>query len=215
MSSYKGLIFDLDGVIVDTAKSHHIAWKSLADKLKIPFSDAENEKLKGVGRAESLDLILSWGNLDISDPEKEILLKEKNDHYRLLIQEMTPEDILPGVLNFLNTAEKSGIKLAIGSSSKNAVTILEAVGLIERFPVIIDGTKIKHSKPHPEVFEKAASELELGKNECIVFEDAIAGIESAINAGIKCIGVGEANILDKADKVIESFEGKGLEILDF
>lgn len=215
MSLIKGLIFDLDGVIVDTARYHFIAWKSLSDKLNIPFDEKENEALKGVGRSESLDKILSWGNLDISQPEKEILLKEKNDHYRSLISNMEPDEILPGVNSFLNQAKAQGLKLAIGSSSRNAPAILKAVELDDFFDAIIDGNKISHSKPHPEVFEKAVKALNLSKEECIVFEDALAGVESAKNAGIKCIGVGDKSVLKDADLVIEGFENQNLELLNF
>jgi beta-phosphoglucomutase len=215
MTSIKGLIFDLDGVIVDTAKFHYTAWKSLSEKLHIPFSDDENEKLKGVGRSESLDMILSWAKMEMSGSEKEVLLKEKNDHYCKLISKMHASDILPGVMNFLNLAKASKLKLAIGSSSRNAPVILKSVGLYDFFDVIVDGNKITNSKPDPEVFNKAASELGLEKSECIVFEDALSGVESAINAGIKCIGVGDSDILKNADIVIPGFENQDLSLLKF
>lgn len=215
MASIKGLLFDLDGVIVDTAKYHYIAWKALADKLKVPFSHEENEQLKGVGRADSLAKILIWGNIDIAEHEKKILLDEKNEHYKSLISKMEPSEILPGVMEFLNAAKAAGYKMAIGSSSKNAPAILKAIGLYDFFDAIIDGNKISHSKPHPEVFEKGAKALGLANEECLVFEDAIAGVESAKNAGMKCIGVGEANVLTGADRVIPGFENAQLNILEF
>ncbi len=215
MADIKGLLFDLDGVIVDTAKYHYIAWKSLADKLKVPFSHVENEQLKGVGRSDSLERILNWGNLDIAEHEKEILLQEKNEQYKELIKKMQPSEILPGVLTFLLEARDAGYKLGIGSSSKNAPNILKAIELQDFFDVIIDGNKITNSKPHPEVFEKGAKALGLENRECIVFEDAIAGIESAKNAGMLCIGIGDKNVLTEADKVIPGFENVHLEILVF
>jgi beta-phosphoglucomutase len=215
MTAIKGLLFDLDGVIVDTAKYHYVAWKALADKLNVPFSHEENEQLKGVGRADSLAKILIWGNIDIAEHEKKILLNEKNEHYKSLISKMEPSEILPGVMEFLNAAKAAGYKMAIGSSSKNAPAILKAIGLYDFFDAIIDGNKISHSKPHPEVFEKGAKALHLSNEECVVFEDAIAGVESAKNAGMKCIGVGEANVLTEADRIIPGFENAQLNILEF
>lgn len=215
MAELKGLIFDLDGVIVDTAGYHFTAWKALADKLKVPFSQVENEKLKGVGREDSLARILKWGNLDIAEHEKEILLNEKNDHYRSLIKQMRPSEILPGVSDFLDKAKSANFKLAIGSSSKNASDILKSVGLFDLFNAVIDGNKIDNSKPNPEVFERCAKALDLSAEECVVFEDAIAGVEAAKNANIKCIGVGDPNVLSMADKVISGFAYANLDILKF
>ncbi len=215
MAEIKGLLFDLDGVIVDTAKYHYTAWKALADKLKVPFSHEENEQLKGVGREDSLDRILKWGNIDIAEHEKEILLDEKNDHYKTLIKQMDPSEILPGVSQFLEKAKAKGFKLAIGSSSKNAPTILKGINLYDAFDAIIDGNKISNSKPHPEVFEKGAKALGLLVEECVVFEDAIAGVEAAKNANMKCIGVGDPIVLNMADKVIPGFAHTNLDILEF
>ncbi len=215
MPEIKGLLFDLDGVIVDTAKYHFTAWKALADKLKVPFSHEENEQLKGVGREDSLKRILNWGNIDIAEHEKEILLNEKNEHYKTLIKQMDPSEILPGVKDFLLNAKSRNFKMAIGSSSKNAPTILKGIDLYDFFDAIIDGNHISNSKPDPEVFLKGAEALELNANECVVFEDAIAGVEAAKNAKMKCIGVGDPNVLNMADKVIPGFEHTSLEILNF
>lgn len=209
----KACIFDLDGVIVDTAKYHFIAWRQLANQLGFDFTKEYNEKLKGISRMDSLNLVLSWGGVQKSEEEKIALATEKNEVYRSYILQMDKREILPGVLPFLEDLRARGIKMAIGSASKNAPTIITQLDLAEYFPVIIDGSKVSRSKPDPEVFLKAASELEVKPKESIVFEDAEAGIEAAISGGFYPVGVGDPKILGEASVVIAGFEGLKLEEL--
>lgn len=209
----KACIFDLDGVIVDTAKYHFIAWRQLANKLGFDFTKEYNEKLKGISRMDSLNLILSWGGVQKSEEERVALATEKNEVYRSYILQMNKSEILPGVLPFLDDLRKRGIKMAIGSASKNAPTIIEQLDLAEFFPVIIDGSKVSKSKPDPEVFLKAAAELQVAPHESIVFEDAEAGIEAAIAGGFYPVGVGDPAILCQASVVIDGFVGLALEDL--
>lgn len=207
----KACIFDLDGVIVDTAKYHFIAWRQLANELGFDFGQEDNEKLKGISRMDSLNLILSWGNVQKSEEEKVRLATEKNEVYRSYILQMDKDEILPGVLEFLESLKAKGIKMAIGSASKNAPTIIQQLALADYFPVIIDGSKVSKSKPDPEVFLKAATELGVLPTESIVFEDAEAGIEAAIAGGFYPIGVGDAAILHRAPLVIDGFLDVDLE----
>jgi len=212
----KACIFDLDGVIVDTAKYHYLAWKRLANELGFEFTEKDNERLKGVSRMASLEILLSVGGIRIEDERvKEELATKKNNWYVEYIKQMTKDEILPGVEDFLKLLKDNGIKIAIGSASKNTMTILERIGIKDMFDAIIDGTKITKAKPDPEVFLKAAEELRVHPVNCCVFEDAIAGIEAAKTAQMKVIGVGNPSILSKADKVIESFVGYGIELIDF
>lgn len=200
----KACIFDLDGVIVDTAKYHFIAWRRLANELGSDFSKAENEQLKGVSRMDSLDLILQWAGLERSDEEKEALASKKNDWYREYILKMDDSEILEGVMPFLEELEQKGIRKAVGSSSKNATTIIEQIGLKDRFEVIVDGNKISRSKPDPQVFELGAEVMALSPEECIVFEDAERGIDAALSGGFYAVGIGGEN-LNHAHHVIPNF----------
>ena len=210
----KAIIFDLDGVIVDTAIFHFQAWKKLANTMDFELTEAQNEQLKGISRLESLDILLEIGKIDsISDEEKQQLATRKNEWYRENILKMTPRDILPGVKNFLEELKKAHYKIAIGSSSKNAGTILERIGMKDFFDVVVDGTKITRSKPDPEVFLKGAQELNIPPEQCLVFEDAESGIEAAKNAGMKTIGVGKPENLPKADKVIPGFQNVNISII--
>jgi beta-phosphoglucomutase len=212
----KACIFDLDGVIVDTAKYHYLAWKRLAKELGFEFTEKDNERLKGVSRMESLEILLSVGGIRIDDENVKLQLAEKkNKWYVEYINQMTKDEILPGVIEFLELLKSAGIKIAIGSASKNTITILERIGLKDFFDAIIDGTKISKAKPDPEVFLKAAEELGVRPEECCVFEDAVAGIQAAKSAGMKVIGVGDPMILKDADKVIQSFQGQTLELIEF
>ncbi|MBN1251612.1 MAG: beta-phosphoglucomutase [Bacteroidales bacterium] len=199
-------IFDLDGVIVDTAKYHYLAWEKLAKELGFNFSKKDNERLKGVSRMRSLDILLEIGNLNLNNSEKIELAKKKNSWYVEYISKMTPEEILPGVVSFLKSLKDNGIKTAIGSASKNALTIIERTDLLKYFDTIIDGNKVSEAKPNPEVFLKAAKELNIKIENSIVFEDAKAGIEAAKNGGFYCIGIGSADILYKANRVIPDFK---------
>ncbi len=200
----RGFIFDLDGVIVETAIFHYQAWRRMANELGFDISEEFNEKLKGISRIESLDLILQHGGLDLSIGKKHELASKKNQWYLELISQMSEKDILEGIPTFLNKAKTAGIKIGLGSVSKNAKMILERVGLIDDFDVIIDGTKISKGKPDPEVFLKGAEELGLNPAECIVFEDAVAGVQAAKNAGMKAVGIGKKEILTQADIVFEN-----------
>lgn len=205
--SYKACLFDLDGVLVDTAIYHFQAWKMLGENFNYQLTEEQNEQLKGVSRVESLNRILDWASYSATDEQKEAWLKEKNDNYLQLISNMNPSEILPGVIDFLDQIKEEGYKIALGSASKNAEIILEKTGLMPWFDLIIDGNKVSKSKPDPEVFLKGAEGLSLLPSECIVFEDAQAGVEAAIKGGMKVIGIGEANVLSDADKVIPNFVG--------
>jgi beta-phosphoglucomutase len=200
----KAFIFDLDGVIVDTAKYHFIAWRRMANSVGFDFSEAENEKLKGVSRIESLDLILKWGGVEKTVAEKQALASQKNEWYREYILKMDESEILEGVLPFLDAAEKQGFKLAVGSSSKNATTILGQIGLKDRFEVIIDGNQLTRSKPDPQVFQLGAEAMALHPKECIVFEDAEKGVDAALSGGFYAVGIGGEN-LSHAHYVLPDF----------
>lgn len=215
MNKIKGCIFDLDGVIVDTAKYHFLAWKALADELGFEFTENDNEALKGISRQASLEKLLEIGNIKVSEEKKLELMDKKNNIYVEYISKLTKADILPGVESFLITLKENDFKISLGSVSKNAVTILEGLKLMDYFDAIIDGTKIKNGKPDPEVFLLGAKEMNLSSSECVVFEDAVSGIEGALNANMKVIGVGEPSILTKAHKVIPGFNNTTLEILNF
>lgn len=203
----KGFLFDLDGVIVETAIFHYRAWKRMANELGFDISEEFNETLKGVSRVESLERILKHGGISISEADKEKYMQLKNEWYLEMVSQMTNNDILEGIPAFFEEIKKTDIKIGLGSVSKNAKMILEKVGLIDQFDVIIDGTKISKGKPDPEVFIKGAEELGLQPTECIVFEDAVAGIEAAINAGMKTVGIGDAKILSEATIVYKNLVG--------
>lgn len=209
----KGCIFDLDGVIVDTAKYHYLAWQELADDLDFDFTKKDNEQLKGISRMRSLDILLKIGNKTFDDAAKLKFAENKNKKYQNYILKITPDEILPGVINFLKELRNKNIKIALGSSSKNATTILKQLNIDNYFDVIIDGTKVSNAKPDPEVFLKGAEALESAPDKCIVFEDAEAGIEAAINGGFKCVGIGSVDNLGKANYVMSGFENVTFENL--
>ncbi len=194
----QAVIFDLDGVIVSTDEFHFLAWQQLAQEKGIPFSREDNEKLKGVSRMESLEIILQRGPRTFSDQAKEQMAERKNSFYRDMLKKLTPADVLPGVLQFLQDLRARKIRAAIGSSSKNAVPILKAIGLADAFEAVADGTQIKKSKPHPEVFLLAASLLSVPPQRCLVVEDAEAGVEAGLAAGMRVLAVGSASSLPKA-----------------
>lgn len=200
----KGCLFDLDGVIVDTAKYHYIAWRELAQKLGFDFTEKDNERLKGVSRMASLEILLEVGGITgLSEDEKLQMAAEKNTNYVNLISKMTPDEVLPGATDFLKELRQNGIKVSLGSASKNAMTILNRLGLTELFDAIIDGTKVSKAKPDPEVFLKGAQALGLKPEECVVFEDAAAGLEAAINGGMRCVGIGSPEVLYRANLVVD------------
>ena len=191
----KGFLFDLDGVIVDTAVFHFQAWRRLAQKLGGDFTEEQNEQLKGVSRVDSLKKIIEWTGATVSDEEFQTLMVEKNEWYLELVQGLGPQDALPGALGFLQTAYDQGIKIALGSASKNAPMILEKLGITPLFTAIIDGNNVVNGKPHPEVFLKGAQALGLEPSECVVFEDSIAGVQAAKTGGMSSVGIGDAETL--------------------
>lgn len=200
-------IFDLDGVIVETTKFHYMAWKRLAGILGIPFNEKDNESLKGVSRRESLQKILALADRKVSETEFQQLMERKNRWYNEYISSLGPVDILEGVPEFLEQCRNMEIKLAIGSSSKNARQIMDYLKLNAAFDAVVDGTKIEKTKPDPEIFLKAADAVDTPPAGCIVFEDAASGIQAARAAGMTCIGVGSEQILGEADLVISTFKG--------
>lgn len=206
-------LFDLDGVVVDTAKYHFIAWKALAEELGFEFTLEDNERLKGVSRMQSLEILLEIGNMRFSDREKLAMAEKKNALYVSYIEKMTPDETLPGVQNFLQELRDAGVKIALGSASKNAPMILERIQLSGMFDAIVDGNSIAEAKPNPEVFLKGAEKLGVLPENCVVFEDAIAGIEAAQNANMYSVGIGATDTLGFADLVIPGFEGFTLEKL--
>ena len=191
----KGFLFDLDGVIVDTAVFHFQAWRRLAQKLGGDFTEEQNEQLKGVSRVDSLKKIIEWTGATVSDEEFQTLMVEKNEWYLELVQGLGPQDALPGALDFLQTAYDQGVKIALGSASKNAPMILEKLGITPLFTAIIDGNNVINGKPHPEVFLKGAEALGLEPSECVVFEDSIAGVQAAKTGGMSSVGIGDAETL--------------------
>ena len=194
-----GVIFDLDGVIVDTAKYHYLAWKELADDLGFEFTEEHNELLKGVSRVRSLEILLEIGNISISEEKKQEYLVSKNEEYLGYITKMGADEILPGASELLDALDNVGIKYVLGSSSKNAPLILKQIGLYDRFAGIVDGNSVSKAKPDPEVFLIGAEKLNLTPTQCVVFEDAIAGIEAAKNANMISVGIGDENTLKEAD----------------
>ncbi|MEH7492055.1 beta-phosphoglucomutase [Neobacillus niacini] len=188
----KAVIFDLDGVIVTTDEFHYQAWNQISEEENLHFNREINEKLRGVSRSESLKIIIKYSKMDFSEFEQEQLTERKNDIYKKLLTTISAKDILPGVYPLITKLKEQGIKIAIGSSSKNAKYILEKIGLLYLFDAIADGTDIKRSKPDPEVFLLAAERLGIKAGDCVVVEDAEAGIEAALTAGMKAVGVGSA-----------------------
>ena len=211
--SLQACIFDLDGVIVDTAKYHFLAWKRLADHLGIHFSEEDNELLKGVSRMDSLEIILNIGKMKLSEDQKHEFAMLKNKWYVDYISRMTPDEILPGSLEFINELRNADIRVAIGSASKNTPMILERVGIKRLFDAVADGNIVSKAKPDPEVFLKAAEMVGIAPGNCIVFEDAIAGVQAALNAGMKCIGVGLPDVLTEAHFVISGLNEMSLKKL--
>jgi beta-phosphoglucomutase len=206
----KAIIFDLDGVLVDTAIYHYYSWKKIANSLGIDFTEKDNEQLKGVSRRESLEYILKLGRYESSEIEKERFCALKNSIYIDYISNLDNEAILPGALNLLNELKEDGIKIALGSASKNSMQVLKSTGILSFFDAIADGNRTNKSKPDPEVFLIAAKNLNLLPEECVVIEDSIKGIEGAIDGGFKSIGVGTETTLGKADMVVSSLENLDL-----
>lgn len=203
----KGIIFDLDGVIVFTDHYHYLAWKKIADEMGIFFDETINNRLRGVSRMESLEIILeNYHGPALTADEKTALAERKNNFYRELLQQMSPASVAPEVRTTLQVLRDRGYQLSIGSSSKNTKTILARVNLTDEFDAISDGTNITRSKPDPEVFQKAAQFLGLNAESCAVIEDAFAGIDAACAAGMVSVGIGDASGYDKATYHIHKFD---------
>jgi beta-phosphoglucomutase len=213
MTDIKACIFDLDGVIVDTAVYHYKAWKRLANELGFDFTEEQNEQLKGVSRVRSLQLILGWGGVTKTEAEQTELATRKNEWYVDMINQMTPAEILPGALDFLEACRAAGLKTALGSASKNSMTILNKVGIAHLFDTIVDGNHVSAPKPDPEVFLKGAEALGVAPAECVVFEDAIAGVQAAKNGGMKAVGIGSPETLSQADLVVSGLDKMTIEKL--
>ena len=194
----KGFLFDLDGVIVDTAVFHFQAWRSLAQKLGGDFTVEQNEQLKGVSRVDSLKKIIAWTGATIDNQTFINLMELKNECYLELVVQLGPKDGLPGALEFIRHAHAKGILIGLGSASKNAPMVLDKLGITALFTTIIDGNNVVNGKPDPEVFLKGADGLDLKPAECLVFEDSIAGVQAAKAGGFNCVGIGSAELL-KAD----------------
>lgn len=201
----KGIIFDLDGVIVDTAKYHYLAWKKLANQLGFEFTKEQNELFKGVSRKRCLEILIEIGNVKASQEDFDRWMIEKNLDYLAYIEEMDASEILPDVPKILHFLKQNNIPIALGSASKNAQPILEKVGLLPYFDAIVDGNNVTKAKPDPEVFLLAAKKLNVKAKDCIVFEDAVAGIEAANAANMISIGIGEKKVLSKAQFIFKDF----------
>ncbi|HCC94550.1 MAG TPA: beta-phosphoglucomutase [Flavobacteriaceae bacterium] len=201
----KAFIFDLDGVIVDTAKYHYLAWKKLANNLNIDFTHEHNELLKGVSRVRSLEIILGLGNVEASDEQKNEWLVQKNKEYLEYIDKMDDSEILPGVMKVLNFLKENDQPIILGSASKNARPILEKVNILNYFDDIVDGNDVSNAKPDPEVFIVGAKKANQTNENSIVFEDSVAGIEAANVAGMTSIGIGEASVLNEAKYNFNNF----------
>ena len=209
-----GCLFDMDGVIVDSAKHHFTAWKMLADELSIPFTLDDNKLLKGLSRIDSLEKILSLGSLELNSNTKLLLMEKKNALYLYLVSKMSEYEILPGVKDFILELRREGVGVCLGSSSKNATVILKNVNLFNLFDGVVDGNNITLSKPDPEVFLKGAEILGISPSECVVFEDAASGIESALSGGFFALGIGDASELSRANSVVSDLCGMTLEKLN-
>ena len=203
--AYQGIIFDLDGVICSTDEYHYQAWKALADRLGIPFDRERNNLLRGVSRMESLAIILEKAEQTYTDEEKAAFAEEKNELYRRLLGQMSPADLSDEVRRTLDALRETGLKLAIGSSSKNTPFILERIGLDRFFDAVADGNCITRSKPDPEVFLKAAELIGLDPGVCLVVEDAHAGVEAAVAGGFDCAAMGDARDDERAKWHLRSF----------
>ncbi|MCE2613244.1 beta-phosphoglucomutase [Flavobacteriaceae bacterium D16] len=201
----RGFIFDLDGVIVDTAKYHYLAWKNLANELGFDFTEEQNEAFKGVSRRRCLEILLELGGITVDKVQFEQWLHEKNEDYLSYIAKMDASEILPDVPRVLNFLKENQVPMALGSASKNAVPILEKVDLLSYFDTVVDGTRVTRAKPDPEVFLIAARDLKVSPEHCVVFEDAVAGIEAANAAKMLSVGIGDPRVLSEAHHIFKDF----------
>jgi len=206
---YRAALFDLDGVLVDTARYHYLAWKELAAGLGFEFTEAHNERLKGVSRMASLEILLEVGGLTgrFDPAQKDKMAADKNARYVELISKMDPSEILPGVLDLLGALRARGVRIALGSASKNAPSILDKVGLTPWFDALIDGNAVSKAKPDPEVFVLGARRLGVAPADCVVFEDAEAGLQAAKAGGMFALGLGRAQDLPSADALFPNLVG--------
>ena len=201
----KAFIFDLDGVIVDTAKFHFLAWKKLADSLNINFTHEINEQLKGVSRVRSLEIILSQGNVQASQEDKNNWLVQKNEDYLAFVHKMDKSEILPRVEEVLQFLKTNNQYVVLGSASKNARPILEKVNILHYFDALVDGNDVTNAKPDPEVFLQGANQVQVAYKDAIVFEDSVAGIQAANVAGMTSVGIGEKEVLHESDFCFRDF----------
>ncbi len=206
IKNIEACLFDLDGVIVDTAKYHYLAWKRLANDLGFDFTEEQNEKLKGVSRVKSLEILLEIGELSLNSKDQEELAEKKNNWYIENISKIDESELLPGALDFIKNLKKSNIKVVLGSASKNAVMILDKTGITKYFDAIIDGNKVSKAKPDPEVFILGAKEVGVKPENCLVFEDAEAGVEAAVKGKMKVVGIGSDN-LKEANLIVSGLKG--------
>ena len=213
MSGLEACLFDLDGVIVDTAKYHFIAWRQIADELGFAFSERDNERLKGVSRQRSLDILLEIGGLALDEESKARLAEKKNGLYLDDIRKMPPAEILPGAEGFLWECKAAGLKTALATASRNSALILDLLRIRSLFDVVVDGNKVKRTKPDPEVFLLCAQELAVEPERCVVFEDAEAGIEAARSAGMISVGIGDPAILKRANMVAPGLASLTVEMM--
>lgn len=211
MSRFKAVIFDLDGVITDTAHYHYLAWKRLAESQGVHFDHAFNENLKGIDRMGSLDLILASSKRVYTQEEKLALADEKNCHYQELIATMSSADLLPGAVRALDVVRAAGLRIGLASVSKNAFTVLGRLGITDKFDYVVDAATIARGKPDPEIFLKAARELGVAPEDCLGVEDAVAGVASIKSAGMFALGIGHPFVLTQADVVITSLGDFNLE----
>ncbi len=200
----RGALFDLDGVIVDTAKYHYEAWKRLADELRFEFTELDNERLKGVSRLRSLDILLEVGQLDIGQDLRVHMSRLKDEWYVEMISAMGEDEILPGAREYIQSLRSQGVKIALGSASRNAPLILDKLKITDLFDAVIDGNCVANAKPDPEVFLRGAKALGLEPQACVVYEDAEAGVEAAHRAKMKAVGIGTAQALPRADFIVKS-----------
>ncbi|MEG9326540.1 beta-phosphoglucomutase [Salinimicrobium catena] len=214
MNEQRGVIFDLDGVIVDTAKFHFLAWRKLANDLGFDITLEQNEQLKGVSRIHSLEQILNWGGKSISKEEFDRLMITKNEDYLSRISGMSEKDLLPGVKKVLDYLTENNIPYSLGSASKNARPILKSLNIYDRFEAIVDGNDVSKAKPDPEVFLIASEKLKIKPENCVVFEDSVAGVEAAKRANMLSIGIGQEDVLREADHIFADFTQIELEFIE-
>ncbi len=207
LAAPRAFIFDLDGVITDTAPLHFVAWKQLAAGVGIDFDEAFNEKLKGVSRMDSLALILAQGGAQFSAADMHAMAERKNREYVRLLERLTPADLLPGALEALRAARAAGCRVGLASASKNAAFVLDRLGIADAFDHVVDAGGIARSKPDPEVFLAAAEALRVEPSRCVGIEDAVAGIEAVRAAGMFALGVGDPRVLTRADQVVPDLRG--------